>query len=85
MPIRSADGEVLDGVEIEDCGDKMGLQGVDNGRSRRLCCRTAPDDSRALQTKVNVLCADLRPQALTLVAGFGIPDALLRAPIATAV
>ncbi len=43
------------------------------------------DDSRALQKKVNVLCADLRPQALTLVAGFGIPDALLRAPIATAV
>jgi acyl-CoA oxidase len=25
---------VLDGVEIEDCGDKMGLQGVDNGRIR---------------------------------------------------
>ena len=26
------DGEVVDGVRIEDCGDKMGLDGVDNGR-----------------------------------------------------
>jgi acyl-CoA oxidase len=34
VPIRADDGEVLDGVEIEDCGDKMGLQGVDNGRIR---------------------------------------------------
>ena len=34
VPIRSAAGDVLPGVEIEDCGDKMGLQGVDNGRLR---------------------------------------------------
>ena len=39
VPIRAAPvagrvGEVLPGVEIEDCGDKMGLQGVDNGRLR---------------------------------------------------
>ncbi|MCW2601164.1 MAG: mmgC3 [Frankiales bacterium] len=40
------------------------------------------DASRDLQKQVNVLCADLRPHALILVAGFGIPDALLRAPIA---
>ncbi len=26
------DGAVVDGVRIEDCGDKMGLDGVDNGR-----------------------------------------------------
>lgn len=26
------DGEVVDGVRIEDCGHKMGLNGVDNGR-----------------------------------------------------
>lgn len=32
VPIRGDDGEPLPGVEIEDCGDKMGLQGVDNGR-----------------------------------------------------
>ena len=34
VPIRDADGNVLPGVEIEDCGDKMGLQGIDNGRLR---------------------------------------------------
>ena len=42
------------------------------------------DASKDLQKQVNTLCADLRPHALTLVAGFGIPDALLRAPIAVA-
>lgn len=31
VPIRE-DGRVLDGVRIEDCGPKMGLNGVDNGR-----------------------------------------------------
>ncbi len=30
VPLRK-DGEVLDGVRIEDCGPKMGLNGVDNG------------------------------------------------------
>ncbi len=42
------------------------------------------DASKDLQRQVNTLCADLRPHALTLVAGFGIPDGLLRAPIAVA-
>jgi len=32
VPIRDEDGNVLDGVTIEDDGDKLGLQGVDNGR-----------------------------------------------------
>jgi acyl-CoA oxidase len=32
VPIRDAAGDPLPGVRIEDCGDKMGLQGVDNGR-----------------------------------------------------
>ncbi len=31
VPIRSG-GAVVDGVRIEDCGPKMGLNGVDNGR-----------------------------------------------------
>ncbi len=31
VPIRR-DGRVVDGVRIEDCGPKMGLNGVDNGR-----------------------------------------------------
>lgn len=32
VPIRDDDGEPIDGVRIEDCGHKMGLNGVDNGR-----------------------------------------------------
>jgi acyl-CoA oxidase len=31
VPIRDEHGELLPGVEIEDCGEKMGLNGVDNG------------------------------------------------------
>ncbi len=31
-PLRDAKGKVLDGVRIEDCGPKHGLNGVDNGR-----------------------------------------------------
>jgi acyl-CoA oxidase len=32
VPIRDEKGNVCDGVRIEDCGEKMGLNGVDNGR-----------------------------------------------------
>ncbi len=32
VPIRDAAGAPLPGVRIEDCGEKMGLNGVDNGR-----------------------------------------------------
>ena len=32
VPIRTKDGSVCGGVRIEDCGEKMGLNGVDNGR-----------------------------------------------------
>jgi acyl-CoA oxidase len=32
VPVRAADGGALPGVRIEDCGHKMGLNGVDNGR-----------------------------------------------------
>ncbi|MGB3100063.1 MAG: acyl-CoA dehydrogenase, partial [Solirubrobacterales bacterium] len=32
VPIRSPRGKALDGVRIEDCGHKLGLNGVDNGR-----------------------------------------------------
>ena len=32
VPIRREDGRALPGVTIEDCGDKLGLNGVDNGR-----------------------------------------------------
>jgi acyl-CoA oxidase len=32
VPIREADGSTTPGVTIEDCGPKLGLSGVDNGR-----------------------------------------------------
>jgi acyl-CoA oxidase len=32
VPIRDHDGKVAERVEIEDCGEKLGLNGVDNGR-----------------------------------------------------
>ncbi|MCE9673193.1 acyl-CoA dehydrogenase family protein [Myxococcus stipitatus] len=32
VPLRDEHGKVLPGVRIEDCGRKMGLNGVDNGR-----------------------------------------------------
>ncbi|MBZ4408840.1 acyl-CoA dehydrogenase [Myxococcus faecalis] len=32
VPLRDERGQVLPGVRIEDCGRKMGLNGVDNGR-----------------------------------------------------
>ncbi|RYU14531.1 acyl-CoA dehydrogenase [Nocardioides iriomotensis] len=32
VPLRDEDGTVLPGVRIEDCGRKIGLNGVDNGR-----------------------------------------------------
>ncbi len=31
VPLRDDHGDVCAGVEIEDCGEKMGLNGVDNG------------------------------------------------------
>ena len=32
VPLRDEEGRVLPGVRIEDCGHKLGLNGVDNGR-----------------------------------------------------
>jgi acyl-CoA oxidase len=32
VPLRDEDGEVLPRIRIEDCGAKLGLDGVDNGR-----------------------------------------------------
>ena len=32
VPLRDEQGNTLDGVRIEDCGEKLGLEGVDNGR-----------------------------------------------------
>ncbi len=32
VPLRDAAGDALPGVQLEDCGEKLGLNGVDNGR-----------------------------------------------------
>ncbi|MGB5752732.1 MAG: acyl-CoA dehydrogenase [Thermoanaerobaculia bacterium] len=32
VPIREQDGRVCAGVGVEDCGEKLGLNGIDNGR-----------------------------------------------------
>jgi acyl-CoA oxidase len=32
VPVRDAKGRSLPGIRIEDCGEKVGLHGVDNGR-----------------------------------------------------
>lgn len=32
VPVRDEDGELREGVSVADCGHKMGLNGVDNGR-----------------------------------------------------
>ncbi len=32
VPVRDARGRTLPGIHIEDCGEKVGLNGVDNGR-----------------------------------------------------
>jgi len=34
VPVRTAQGRPCRGVNIEDCGEKLGLNGVDNGRLR---------------------------------------------------
>lgn len=34
VPIRDSNGAAMPGVHIEDCGEKAGLHGVDNGRLR---------------------------------------------------
>ena len=44
VPIRDADDNPCPGVEIEDCGDKLGLDGVDNGRLRFTDVRVPRDN-----------------------------------------
>ena len=39
VPVRDAAGEILPGIEIEDNGPKIGLNGVDNGRIWFNCVR----------------------------------------------
>ena len=44
--------------------------------------RISSTRAKAVTRTVNSLCAELRPDAVALVDAFGIPDALIRAPIA---
>jgi acyl-CoA oxidase len=43
--------------------------------------RISSTRAKAVTRAVNTLCAELRPEARTLVDAFGIPDELVRAPI----
>ncbi|HTZ44392.1 MAG TPA: acyl-CoA dehydrogenase [Jatrophihabitans sp.] len=43
--------------------------------------RLAAGRTKQLATEVNRLCAELRPHALTLVDGFGVPEVALRIPM----
>ena len=46
--------------------------------------RISSTRAKAVTRAVNALCEEIRPDAVALVDGFGIPDALLRAPIGVA-
>ena len=59
------------------------LQHLEKGRAWFLENRVmTARRSRLLTTAVDILCADLRRDAVALVDGFGVPDACLAAPIA---
>lgn len=45
---------------------------------------THPVQAKAIQKLIVALCSELRGVALSLVAAFGIPDHILRAPIGLA-
>ena len=69
VPLRDEHGRVLPGVAIEDCGPKLGLDGVDNGRiafdQRPRAARRAARPLRAGARGRHVLQPDREPdQAL---------------------
>jgi acyl-CoA oxidase len=43
--------------------------------------RLSASRSKQLTGEINRLCAELRPHALTLIDGFGVPDVALRIPM----
>ena len=72
-------------VVLEHLRDLYALTVLERGRAWWLEHGFLDADAgKAVQREVNVLCGQLRPAALGLVESFGIPDALLRAPIAVA-
>ena len=48
VPLRDERGNVLPGIEIEDCGPKLGLDGVDNGRIRFDNVRVPREDRKSV-------------------------------------
>ena len=76
----SEDGEGKDLV-----GAVLGLYGLATLEKRRAWYLEAgyfePAKSEAIRREVNRRCRELAPRALELVDAFGIPDALVRAPI----
>jgi acyl-CoA oxidase len=82
---EEATARVGDDPVLRDLADLAALSVIERDRAWWLEHGfLTPDGSKAVVAEVNRLCADLRPHALDLVAGFGVPDALLRAPIAVA-
>ena len=57
VPLRDRDGTVLPGIRIEDCGRKIGLNGVDNGRIWF-------DDVRVPRTNLLNRYADITPDGV---------------------
>ena len=42
----------------------------------------APNKAKAISEEINIICKELRPHALKVVEGLGIPEHLVNAPIA---
>jgi len=79
---------------VEACGDPPARDALDRQRSLFGLWRIETDrawfleagyvtaaKSRAIREQVNELCGEIRPEATALVDAFGIPDAVLAAPI----
>jgi acyl-CoA oxidase len=83
--IGAIDGCVDPGVArlLSRVCDLYALSTVENERAWFIeHGRLSTQRSKAVIAKVAELCAELRPDARTLVDGFGIPDAAITAPIA---
>ncbi|TQN30999.1 acyl-coenzyme A oxidase [Haloactinospora alba] len=68
---------------LERVCDLYALSAVESDRAWFLEHeRLAPPRAKAVTQSVNELCRELRPHAVSLTAGFGLPDEWLAAPIA---
>jgi acyl-CoA oxidase len=82
--VESADEETLR-QPLRDLRDLFALHRIESDRGWFLeQGYLAPSKAKAIRKLVNRLCREVRAHAVPLVDGFGIPDALLAAPIALA-